>query len=59
MLTMTSRSFQFAFNANEVKDIKTTKTLVAAPAVLKLLDILVLTQLGTGTKNYWDSVPIP
>lgn len=55
---MTSRSFQFAFNTNEVKDIKTTNTPVAAPVVLKLLDILVLTQLGTGTKNYRDSVPI-
>lgn len=54
---MTSRSFQFAFNTKGGKGHKTTKTPVAGPVVLKLLDILVLTQLGT--KNYQDLVPIP
>lgn len=54
---MTSRSFQFAFNTKGGEGHKTTKTPVAGPVVLKLLHILVLTQLGT--KNYQDLVHIP
>lgn len=54
MLTMTS--FQFAPNTKGGEGQK-TETPVAGPVVLKLLDILVLTQLGT--KNYQDSVPVP